>query len=303
MTVRLGIVVYLWGALHQDRLLVECLAPAVAELRRQGLARGFWFDRFDVRGPHLFAVLFVPRAAVPEISGRLAEQLGGHLAAHPSTKVHRPEHLARRDEESRLRRQCEPDGRPGLGVNNTFEIFEHPAGGYPFGLSAGLPAEDELWDRVAGLTLWAIGQLAARPGIPATAAAQRYVASVSAELRLAGARPADYWRYHVPTLIPDLFAGMSPEETDLALTALSADVGTRNPDLAAAWAEVAVTGSAWPGLAGLIHLILAGVGDGLAPPWPLLREIDHCVLKQLGVPSVLQIPPTLYAWRRGAVDP
>ncbi len=296
MTVKLGIVIYLWGAPHQDRLLLECLAPAVVELRRQGLAGGFWFDRFDVRGPHLFAVVIVPREAVPEISSRLAGQLGGHLAAHPSTKVHQPEHLASRDGASRLRRQCEPDGRPGLGANNTFEIFEHPARGYPFALSAGLAGEDELWERVAGLTLWTIGQLAARPGSPALGAARRYMASVSGELRLAGARPADYWRYHIPTLLPDLFAGMSPEETDAALTRLSADVGAKHPDLARAWRDVAARGAVWPGLPGLIRQILGG---GLASPWPLLREIDHCVLKQLGVPSVLQIPPALYAWRRG----
>ncbi len=296
----LGVVAYVWGARHQDRLLLECLAPAVTELRRQGLARGFWFDRFDVRGPHLFALLSVPREAAPEISTRLAARIGEHLAAHPSTTEHSPEHLAQRHEASRQRRQCEPDGRTGFGANNSFEIFEHPARGYPFWLSAGLPGEDELWNLVADLTLWTVGELAARPGTPALEAAQRWVASVTTELRRAGTQPADYWLHHAPTLIPDLFAGMPPEQRAATLTELAAGVGAHHPGLAAAWRE-AEAGPVWPGLPRIIGLVLAGSGGGA--PWPLLREIDHTVLKQLGVPAVLQIPPVLYAWRRSAVDP
>jgi len=300
VTVNLGIVAYVWGAQQQDRLLLECLAPAFAELRRQGLAHHFWFDRFDARGPHLFAVLTLPGDAAPEVSGRLATQLGDFIAAHPDTKTYSAEQLARRHEETRRRQQCEVDRRPGFGANNSFEIFEHPARGYPFWLSAGLPEEDELWDLVTGLSLWAIGQLAARPGTPALAAAQRYVASVTTELRRAGARPADYWLHHAPTLIPDLFAGMPPEQRAATLTELAANVGAHHPGLAAAWRE-AEAGPVWPGLPRMIGLILAGSGGGA--PWPLLREIDHCVLKQLGVPAVLQIPPVLYAWRRSAADP
>lgn len=302
--VRLGLVAYVWGALHQDRLLLECLAPLVAGLRRQGLASGFWFDRFDARGPHLFAVLTVPREEAAEIAGRLEEAIGAHLAAHPSFKIHTPEQLARRHEETRQRRPCEVDERPGFGLNNTFEIFEHPERGYPFWLSDGLAGEDELWDLVTDLTLWTIGQLAARPGSPATAAAQRHVASVSTELRRAGARPADYWLHHAPTLIPDLFTGMSPEQRAATLTDLAADVGAANPALAESWREAEAAPS-WAGLPAMIRRILRGSGGNPAipPPWPLLREIDHIVLKQLGVPAVLQIPMVLYAWRRSAVDP
>lgn len=296
-TVNLGIVTYVWGALYQDRLMLECLAPAVVELRRQGLARRFWLDRYDARGPHLFAVLALPREAMPETAARLSDRLGDYLAAHPSSETLTPEQLARRHEETRQRRQCEVDGRPGFAPNNSFEIFEHPPRGYPFWLSARLAGEEDLWDLVADLTLWTIGRLADRPGSPAMAAALRWIASVDRELCLAGARPADYWLHHVPTLIPDLFAGMGPEEQSAALTGLAADVGDRNPAFAQAWEEVAEVGPVWPGLPGMIRLILEG-SAALSSPWPLLREIDHCVLKQLGVPAVLQIPMTLYAWRR-----
>jgi hypothetical protein len=299
-TVHLGMVAYVWGTQHQDRLMLECLAPAVAELRRQGLARGFFLDRYDARGPHLFAVLTVPREAMREIAGRLAERLGNHLAAHPSSAALTPEQLARRHEETRGRRQCELDGRPGFAANNSFEIFEHPPHGYPFWLSAGLTGEEELWDLVADLTLWAIGRLAARPGSPAIAAALRWVASVSRELRLAGVRPTDYWLHHAPTLIPDLFQEMEPEERAATLTELAADVGATNPAFAQAWREVDDAGPVWPGLPGMVRLILGG-RTPLPSPWLLLREIDHSVLKQLGVPAALHITAALYAWRRSAL--
>lgn len=292
MSVHLGITAYVWGAVHQDRLLLDCLAPAVAELRRQGLVRRFWLDRLDIRGPHVFALLGVPSEAAPGIAGRLEARLGEHLAAHPSTLEIAPERLARRHEETRGRRLCEVHRRPGFAANNSFEIFEHPARGYPFWLSAGLAGEDEMWDLLADLPLWTVGQLAARPGSPAMAAARRWIASVDRELRLAGHPPADYWRHHAASLIPDLFEGMGPEETAETLTRLAADVGDREPDLAQAWEE---TGPVWPGLPELIRLAV--------PAWPLLREIDHITVKQLGVPAVLEIPMVLYAWRRNAGAP
>ncbi len=297
----LGLVAYVWGALHQDRLLLECLAPAVAEWRAQGLASRFWFDRYDARGPHLFAVLTLPDAGAPAVASRLAARLGEHLAAHPSSQVLTPEQLASRHRQTRGRAQCAADELPGFAANNSFEIFPHPPQGYPFRLSAGLPGADVLWDLVADLTLWTIGRLAGRPGSPATATGLRWIASVARELRLAGARPADYLRHHAATLVPALSEGVGPEEETSALAGLAAGVGSANPALAEAWAEVAATGPVWPGLPRLIRLVLRGGQGGGAegpPAWALLREIDHAVLKQLGLPVALHIPLALYAWRR-----
>lgn len=294
----LGLVAYVWGASHQDRLLVECLAPAVAELRRHGLARRFWLDRFDARGPHVFAVLTVPGEAAPETARELAARLDRHLADHPSSTTLTPEQLGHRHRETRQRRQCAPDALPGFAPNNSFEIFEHPSGGYPFTLSAGFAREEDVWDLVADLTLWTIGHLAMRPGLPALAPARRWIASVDRELRLAGARPADYWRYHARSLLPDLLGKLDPEETDAVLAELAADVA--NPGLDQAWRETVEAGALWPQLPLLVRLLLGG--SGASSPWGLLREIDHALLKQLGLPSVLHIPLVLYAWRRNAAQ-
>src|SRR6185436_17825658 len=53
----LGGNVYLWSRAAQNRFLTRCLGPAIRELQDQGLASGFWFDRFDARGPHVFFLL------------------------------------------------------------------------------------------------------------------------------------------------------------------------------------------------------------------------------------------------------
>ena len=53
----LGLVAYCWGQEQQDRLLTECLKPAMEEWRSSGLTRRFWFDRFDARGPHVLGLL------------------------------------------------------------------------------------------------------------------------------------------------------------------------------------------------------------------------------------------------------
>ena len=288
--VHIGAVVYLWGACHQDRFLLECLVPVVTELRRQGFIRGFLIDRYDARGPHIFTILTVPRAAAQETAARLATRFGNHLADHPSSELLTPEKLARRHTKTRLRQQCAVDGWPGFEANNSFEIFPNiRPGGYPFRLTSQLTREEKLWNLVTDLTFWTIDQLTARPGSPAMTAAWRWVASVEKELCLSGAHSADYWRYHIMTLLPDLFLGMRPEEETEALSLLASGAGGRAPAFLQAWQEVARDGSAWPGLPSMVRIILEG-GPVVPSPWPLLREIDHIVLKQLGVPTALQIP-------------
>jgi len=254
MATHLGIVVYAWGALAQDQLLLDCLGPAAGELGRRGSARRFWFDRFDARGPHLFALLTVPPEAREEIAATLAARLAAHLAAHPSTLEIPAERLARLHGETRGKRQCEPDGRTGVAPNNSFEIFHHPERGYPFHLSAGLPDEEEIWNLAADLSLWTISQLAARPGSPAMAAARHWAASVSRELQRAGVRPADYWRYHAGSLIPGLLEGVGREEETSALASLASGLGAASSAFDRAWREMAAEAPVWPGLPRLIHL-------------------------------------------------
>ncbi|HEV2845701.1 MAG TPA: hypothetical protein VG477_12695 [Thermoanaerobaculia bacterium] len=289
-TACLGLVAYVWGRGPQDRLLVEWLGPEAARLRREGLATGFWFDRYDARGPHVFSLFTVPCSAREEILPRITQGLAAHLAAHPSREALSPERLEKLHAQTRGRRQCEADGWPGFAANNSFVTFDHPARGYPFWLSAAAPEEEEIWNQAAEASLWAISRLAAglRPLPPAV----RWVEGVDRALREAGEDPGAYWRHHVSTLLL-AWDGEAGDE-DLALLAEALGEGQKRT-FARLWEEAERTADGAPPAAPLVRLILAAPAERR---WPLLREIDHVTLKQLGLPVILHAPLALYAWLR-----
>jgi hypothetical protein len=283
----LGLVVYRWGRRSQDSLLVDCLGPLAAELWRTGQVDRFWFDRYDARGPHLFAVLGAPVDRLERLTSRLGEALNRYLAENPSLETLTPERLERLHLQTRGRRQCEVDGWPGFGANDTWEIFAHPPYGYPFGLAE--PEEDEVWRLAAELALWTIERIASRVEAPGIPEAVRWTAAVDQALRAAGADPAAYWRHHASTLI----APEDPGDGSL-LDALPDALEPRHlENLARLWEEAERAGGFWPDMP---RLVRAALGEEENPA--LLREIDHAALKQQGIPVAFHLPAVLFAWRR-----
>jgi hypothetical protein len=130
----LGGNVYLWSRAAQDRFLVGCLGPALRELQDRELARGFWFDRFDARGPHVF-FLIRPVEDLTAVREVLAQRLEEFLATSTD-----PEEipLAEIEECHRQvlgRTRCEADDLPGLAAESrSFVLFEHAAGSFPLRL-------------------------------------------------------------------------------------------------------------------------------------------------------------------------
>lgn len=284
----LGLVVYRWGRRSQDSLLVECLGPLAAELWRSGQVDRFWFDRYDARGPHLFAVFGAPLDNLAPLTDRLGGALDRYLAGNPSPETLTMERLERIHLQTRGRRQCELDGQPGFGANDSWEIFAHPPRGYPFGLAEQIRdkngAADEVWRLAAELALWTIERIAARTEPPGLAEAVRWTAAVDRALRAAGADPAAYWRHHASTLVPS--------EDDSLLEALPDALEPRHlENLGHLWEEAERAGGSWPELPRLVQATLGGEG------WALLRELDHAALKQQGIPVALHLPAVLFAWR------
>lgn len=303
----LGLAVYFWGRTPQNRLIAECLAPTARELLSAGLIEHFWFDRFDARGPHVFAVFTALPPSTAEVSRRVAERVGRYLAESPSREEMTAEQVAAHHAGCRGKVQCAADTYPGLAGNNTFFTFEHPPTGYPYWLLAGHPGERELLPLLGDLALWAIDQFAAQPDQTPTMAAIRWAAALDRELVAAGRKPADYWRYHATTLILPLAERLATAE-DEVLRSLPASVGEKNRQMfARLWREVEAGATPWP----LVHRlaeIAAPAPDAEGTPrqrWGLLREIVHITLKQLGVPVGLHIPLLLFAWSHnlGEVEP
>jgi hypothetical protein len=294
----LGLVVYSWGPRNQDRLIVECLGPAVRELIEAGLASRFWFDRFDARGPHVLFLVSLEDDHFQAARERLAEQVEAYLSAHPSEEVLTPEDLADRHAGCRGKVQCEADARPGFGANNSFVLFEHGPRDYPFWLSAGVAEEERIWSLLSDLAFWAIDQLAARPGRVPFEAAVRWSAELDRALRAAGLEPAGYWRYHATTLILGLDERLETKEEEV-LASLPGSVGEKNLSaFERIWSESA---NVWPSVSTLVHLVFQGDRKA-ARQWALLREIVHGLFKQLSLPVRLHIPVVLFGWHQNVAE-
>jgi hypothetical protein len=282
----LGLVVYCWGLEEQSRLIAGCLAPAATELRPA--LRLFWFDRFDARGPHVFALFTLPSGEEGRARDLLGQRLEEYLEIHPSRQELTPEELAARHQACRGKALCAVDAWPELAENNSFFWFPHPATGYPFSIGRGLPEPERLGDLLDELTGWAVEQLARSSGATPTSAAAHWLAALSHSLLDRCAEPDAYWRHHAATL--GLRCAADPLEAVAALgRALGESTGSQ---LRRVWDGARTHPLPCPPLARLTDLALEQ-----ETPWALLREIVHITLKQLGVPVKSQIPLLLFAWQ------
>lgn len=287
----LALHVYFWGDPETSRLLTDCLGPAARELRDEGLLERFWFTVFDTRGPHVVAVLSTPEGGADRVRSRMAAHLDRYLAEHPSTAPLTAEEMERRHEQCRGKRLSVIDAEPGFAPNNSYQMAEHPADGYPFWLGAEVAAQDALWGTVQDVAFWAIEQRRARAS---TAGAVRWIAAVDRALLRAGEDPAECWRHHAQTLLVHLKDRLEADEAQVLAT-LPTVVGERNR---------AVFGRLWDepprdSLAdGLVEIALADDGRTPAQKRMLLRDLNHCTLAQLGQPVLHHVPLILYAWQR-----
>ena len=290
-----GLNVYVWGGEAQDRLLVECLGPAACELRSSGLTSGFWFDRSDVRGPHIFGIFTTSAWAAPRVADHVSSRLDDYLSTRPSTRSLSRETLEARHLECRGVTLSAADADVGFADNNSYRLFEHEREGYPFSISAGLPAAEQLWGVARDLTLWSIEQLSRKRS---TAAAVRCIAAFDESLRRASMNAEDCWRHHAASLIPALEERLAAGDAEI-LAALPAAVGQDNwRAFSRVWEEVERDPATWRPLERLLQLAVGGEAWPVDRTWALLREVKHVTLKQLGLPVALHLPLILFAWHR-----
>ncbi|HYU32690.1 MAG TPA: lantibiotic dehydratase C-terminal domain-containing protein [Thermoanaerobaculia bacterium] len=289
--------VYLWGKASQNSLLVQCLGPAMREIQDEGLASGFWFDRFDARGPHIF-FLTRPVSDPAAVCALLAERLTTFLARLPATEEIPAAELDERRQRVLGKALCAADTLPGPAENRTFVLVEHEPDGYPFRLAADLRDAPGFWRLLDELSFWTVEQIASVPDSAMNATAIRWFASLDGALRQAGAA-REFWRYHAETLLPGLREKLAEDgELETGMSAsLEAALSDRNRDaFARLWHQVECSGSTWPQIGRLVKLALAV--NGSSRRFAALREATHATWKQLGLPVRQEIPVVLFAWRR-----
>jgi hypothetical protein len=295
--IHLGANVYTWGEDAQDRLLVDCLGTAADELRSRGLLELFWYDRFDARGPHLFALFTVPTHAAESARALLADRIEDHLRKFPSTLFLSREEVETRHAECRGKALAAVDRQPGLVENNTYCLFEQPPHGYPFRVSQGLAGEAELWGFWDDLVHWVLQQIRNRPENSHSGTAVRWFAQLDQAVASTG-EATSFWRYYATTLLPPLTGRLATEEEEV-LRALPTWVGDKNRKaFSRIWDSSIRSLLLWPHFAQLVTLATREEGEA-SLRWNILREVVHCTLKQLGVPVSLHVPLVLFAWERG----
>lgn len=300
--IHLGVNIYVSGHFQKDRLLVECIGPVAREVRRRGSLVRFWFDRFDARGPHIFAVLTIPAEIQRAVTMLLSTRITRHLATCPASDDLDPTELAARHAACQGKTLCEPDRYPGFAASDSFVIFEHESDGYPFCLSMGAADTDALWTLVSDLSLWAIDRLGATTDRLETAV--HWVATVDRALG-SHAASEDYWRFHAKALLPTL-EGHLEKNADATLASLRRTMRTVDSQaLLRAWPETRSLGRTWPGVDQLVRTVRdGGHGWSAERSWRLLFALNHGTLKQLGLPVAHHVPLILVAWlRRCRKDP
>jgi hypothetical protein len=295
--VHLGFNVYLAHQSRQNRFLVDCLSPAVEEVRRGWPGTRFWFSRFDARGPHLFVVISANRQDTPVLVECISDRLTTYLAQQRGGEHMSQEEVEERHAACRGKSLCAVDREAGLAEEGTFRSFGHPIDGYPFFLMTGA-AEDGIPELLSEQSLWSIQELAKVAPRNAVASSLHWLAEVDRQLALRHREAGDYWRYHLGTLLPHLAEKLADQDSKVQDSLVKAVGRTNERNFERIWAESEEARSVWPGIAQLVERATGESCLTSQPRWALLREIVHTTLLQLGLAVALQIPPLVFCWHK-----
>jgi hypothetical protein len=288
--IHVGTNIYYWEAAQPHGKLRPALLRWALEIRRQSMADLFWYCYFDARGPHVFALFGTTPEKQASLCAFLASEIRSFLRDCPSP-AQNPADIEQRHRECRGKTLCRPDRCEGLAENNSFVMFTHEPGDYPFHLGKDSASRDELWSRLDALSIWTLVQ----EDVSLKQLAVSWLAGIDEALERLGAPSESYWRLHAASLIPPLAdRGNLPE---LAAT-LQRAVGERNlKTFEKLWNPPVEADSALD-MHGLVKLVMDESSAPLEARFRTLREISHIVLGQLAQTVNLQIPMVLYAWQR-----
>jgi len=287
-TIWLGAVIYHWGESFQNRLLLSGYLPWIEAASREHLADRCWYARYDTRGPHLFFLFRTTRRAFAPLTKFLTRAISSFLAREPSTISYSTSSLRYLHGFCRGRSMCEVDRHKGVGTNNTYAIFAHPPNSFPLSLVSA-ERRDRFGGELDRVSRWALSSLHRNPSSNAV----QWIAGVDRALDRLGIDKAAYWAYHFASLAAPGTVLQTPKE-------LAATVSPANRSLFdMLWTNRIESPDGEFDVARLLHTA-AGGASGASRNFHSMREVNHCVLNQLGLPCRLEIPLVLYAWCRAA---
>ncbi len=160
--------VYVFYACPPRSLLLQCVAPLVAELGSRDLISGYFFINYWLQGQHVRLRLKpASQAAAPELRERVETAVTAFLTAKPSLYGQRPEGaikvyhgmLEQEFSEAERAQYLDADGGPRLRPNNSFswERYEPEYGRY--GGPVGVELAEWHFRHSSDLALAAAGQV------------------------------------------------------------------------------------------------------------------------------------------------
>lgn len=289
--VHLGANIYYWGFAEQKHLLTQGVQDWARDLRTEGLADGFWYSIYDARGPHIYVSFTTSSGRASQVRGYLEHSISHFLINTPSTAIISETELTERHQACRGRALCTGDHAPGLAENNSFLVFDQKGDEYPFFLGKDAAEPPSFWSKLDRLAFWTLESLSANP----QRAAIRWIAAVDHAIRDLEMKAADYWHYHVTTLLLGLESKF-PSASAGARQWLEQSVGEKNRStFGAHWERISSQELEFD-LKEFVRIILKNPKGSLQDHYSTLRQINHSMLGRLGVYTKLEVPLVLYAW-------
>jgi len=297
----LGLNVYLWERQEQNRFLISCWKPALHQLR-QAVENVFaWYERFDARGPHIFAVLGTPGGELSAAADLLQAHIERFLAERQPSQALDPDALAELHADCRGKALWPADRRDGLATDRSFILQRHTGSGCPF--SYWQPFDDatrwEIERLVNRSTEWALARLPADRDANVQAAVS-WCADFDQHLgkHVGPSRAAEYWRHHAGTLVRGLEQRWQ-DDSDEVRRSLP---GLIKPSSAAAFGRLwhdaeSVAKDTSQSMGTMVRTIVENA-PRQSVAWHAFREIHHSTLKQLGLFVRFHLPIIFFAWNR-----
>jgi hypothetical protein len=287
-----GFNIYYWGQKEQQHLLKNGLALWVDEAGQRGLLQRLWYCPFDARSPHVFAIFSVPDAGRDALKCFLHDRIRQFIDRTPSRADLPEQEAAERHRRCRGVTMNSADRQPGPALNNSFTIFEHGTGDYPFWLNNRVANPAEFWEHLHLVSSWCLQ----RAGGDVSRAAIQWLAAVDRSLARHEVPRADFWRYHAGSLLLGLEESLKKQQTPVA-DFLQRAVSEKNRQVfSASWSEI--ENDPPLDVEALIRLVFSQPGSTFHQNFAVLRSINHFTLLQLGQIVLHEIPIVLYAWQR-----
>ena len=297
----LGFNIYYWGIEEQNRLIGECLLPALRNICKGRKVSRVWYDRSNIRGPHLFLLLTTRDSHCPAFCSDLLRELHRYLQLRPSMKHLTETELLLLHDDMHGVTYCDKDLLGGLCANNSVSQFvwfddeKH----FP-GRICRSKGRKALFSFAKKMSLLAMRQVSGPDPKACDTFGLQFLMACDEILFDSREEANRYWRFHAGTLIRNIDPErLSPEITTalLARTVSEATLSlsrTWRANLAHSLVRKGRTASKNKMPVMMAVSVVQAFRDALrkigGDADRIRRELIHVFLRQLGIPVLREIP-------------